>query len=68
MALLASSRQIAPDSAETPRSISTTETAADLLHKLQHPEVTLRAVVIKRHTEVRHETQDLVSLLLQPTH
>src|SRR4051812_15538498 len=66
MALLASSRQIAPDPAETPRPISSAETAADLLHQFQHPQVPFRTIIVERHTEVSHEAQDLVSLLLQP--
>lgn len=65
MPLLACTRQIAPHTAEVACAILSSKAAGDLLLKFDHSQVTFRAVVIERHTEVCHEAQDLSTPALQ---
>src|SRR5437870_13024195 len=64
--LLAHGRQVAPDPPEPEGSPFAAEAAGNLLLDLQHPQVSLRQVVVERHPEVEQERQRLSLIPLQP--
>jgi hypothetical protein len=45
--------------------IRSSKAARYFLLQLDHPQVTFRAVIVKRHRDVRHETQDFITTALQ---
>ncbi len=55
VALLTCCGEIAADAAEGGGSCLGAEAPADLLRQFHHPDVALRAVVVERHPQVRHE-------------
>lgn len=55
-------RDVAPQLAELFSSFLSSEAARDLLLDFQHPQITLRLIVVERHSEVRHEQQNFISL------
>src|SRR2546428_5820430 len=64
--LLAQSRDVTANAAEGRRSLLATETARHLLLHLRHAQVSLRLVVVKRHSEVYHEAQHCLLVVVQP--
>ena len=64
-ALLAQRRQVAADATKSPRSRFAAEGARDLLLDFDHPNIALRLVIVKRHSEVGEESQNCILVHLQ---
>src|SRR5216683_422800 len=66
MTLLSQCRDVASDSTEGRGSFTGAEAPRDLLLHFHHSQVSLRKVIVKRHRKVSHESQHLLSVLIQP--
>src|SRR5713226_2420216 len=63
--MLASSRNVTTDLAKDARAFVTAKTARDFLLELQHANVALGLVVVKRYVEIVHEREYFWLMLLQ---
>lgn len=64
--LLSHRREVRADATEVARSFFAAEAPAHFLLQFHHPQVSLRLVVIKGNSKVRHEAQHLLLLSLHP--
>lgn len=58
-ALLAKCGEVATNATKAPRPFLGTETARDLLLHLDHPQIPLSLVVIKRHRQIQQEAEHI---------
>ena len=56
--LLAQGRKVTADATEHRHPVFGTETPGDLLLNFDHPQISLRLVVVKRHGKIEQEAED----------